>query len=91
MIIKFDDAEIGEFEFNKYKNPILINDIDINKIVVSNKEIQIYSDEKGSCNEDLDEENVDDSDDSDEEKNYIIWQKIQNKEKWMYKSWGYNV
>ena len=36
-IIKFDDTEIEEFEFHQYKNPILINDIDINKILVSNK------------------------------------------------------
>ena len=30
-IIKFDDTEIEEYEF-----PLLINDIDINEIVVSN-------------------------------------------------------
>ena len=36
-IIKFDDTEIEEDEFHQYKRPILINEIDINKIVVSNK------------------------------------------------------
>ena len=36
-IIKFDDIEIKEYEFQQYKSPILINDIDINKKVVSNK------------------------------------------------------
>ena len=35
--IKFDDTEVEEYEFNQYKSPILINDVDINKIVVSNK------------------------------------------------------
>ena len=35
--IKYDDTEIEEYEFHQYKNPISINDIDINKIVVSNK------------------------------------------------------
>ena len=37
IIIKFDDTEIEEFEFNHYESPISINDIDINKIVISNK------------------------------------------------------
>ena len=36
-IIKFDDTEIEEFEFHQHKSPILINDIDIDKIVVSDK------------------------------------------------------
>ena len=36
-IIKLDDTETEEYEFHHYKNPILIKDIDINKIVVSNK------------------------------------------------------
>ena len=35
-IIKFDDTEIEEYKFHQ-KNPILINDVDINKIVVSSK------------------------------------------------------
>ena len=36
-IIKFDDTKIEEFKFYQNKNPILIKDIDTNKIVVSNK------------------------------------------------------
>ena len=36
-IIKFDDTEIEEQEFQQYESFISINDIDINKIVVSNK------------------------------------------------------
>ena len=36
-IIKFDDTEIEEYEFHQHKSPILICDIDINEIVVSNK------------------------------------------------------
>ena len=35
--IKFDDTEIQEYKFHQYKSPISINNIDINKIVVSNK------------------------------------------------------
>ena len=35
-VIKFDDTEIEENEFYQYKIPIWVNDIDINKIVVSN-------------------------------------------------------
>ena len=42
-IIKFDDTEIEEYKFHQHKSPILINDIDINKIVVPNNEIEIYS------------------------------------------------
>ena len=34
--IKFDGIEIKAYEFHQYWNPISINDIDINKIVVSN-------------------------------------------------------
>ena len=36
-IIKFDDIEIEELEFHQYKRPFSINNIDINKIVVSSK------------------------------------------------------
>ena len=36
-IIKFDDTEIQEQEFHQYKSPILINNVDINKKLVSNK------------------------------------------------------
>ena len=32
-----DDTEIKKYQFHQNKNPISINDIDINKIVVSNK------------------------------------------------------
>ena len=35
-IIKFDDAEIEEFEFYQYKSSISIKEIDINKIIASN-------------------------------------------------------
>ena len=35
--MKFDGTEIEEYEFHQYKNPSSINDIDVNKIVVSNK------------------------------------------------------
>ena len=35
--VKFDHTEIEEYEFHQYKSPISIEDIDINKIVVSNK------------------------------------------------------
>ena len=35
--IKFDETEIEEYEFHQHKSPILINDIHINEIVVSNK------------------------------------------------------
>ena len=35
-IIKLDDSEIEEYEIHQHKSPILINDIDINKILVSN-------------------------------------------------------
>ena len=33
--IKFDDTEIEKYEFHQYKSPISINDIDLNKIIVS--------------------------------------------------------
>ena len=36
-MIKFDDIEIDIYKFHRYKSPILIDYIDINKIVVSNK------------------------------------------------------
>ena len=36
-VIKFDDTEIEEFKFHQYKSSISINNIDINKIVASNK------------------------------------------------------
>ena len=36
-IIKFDDTEIEEYEFHQHKSPISINNIGIDKIVVSNK------------------------------------------------------
>ena len=35
--IKFDGTEIEEYEFHQYNSPISIKNIDINKIVVSNK------------------------------------------------------
>ena len=36
-IIKFHDTEIEEYEFHQYERPIPISDIDINRIIVSNK------------------------------------------------------
>ena len=36
-IIYFDDTEIEKHKFHQYKSPILIDNVDINKIVVSNK------------------------------------------------------
>ena len=36
-ILKFDGSEIEEQEYRQYKSPILINSIDVNKMVVSNK------------------------------------------------------
>ena len=36
-VLKFDDTKIEEYKFHQNKNPISINDIDINKIEVSNK------------------------------------------------------
>ena len=38
-IIRFDDIEIKDYKFDQHKIPILINDIDINKIVVFNREV----------------------------------------------------
>ena len=35
--IKFDDTETEEYKFHQYKSPTSIIDIDINKIVLSNK------------------------------------------------------
>ena len=37
IIIKFDDTEIKKYNFHRNESPILISDIDINEIVVSNK------------------------------------------------------
>ena len=34
---KSDDTEIEKYKFHQHKSPILIDDIDINKIVVPNK------------------------------------------------------
>ena len=36
-IIKFDDTEIEEYKFHQNKSPISINDIHINKMIISNK------------------------------------------------------
>ena len=36
-IIKFDDTEIEEHKFHQNKSPILINSLNINKIMGSNK------------------------------------------------------
>ena len=35
--IKFSDTEIQNHKFNQHKSPVSINNIDINKIMVSNK------------------------------------------------------
>ena len=35
--IKFDDIDIEEYRFYQYESPVLMNNIDINKIVASNK------------------------------------------------------
>ena len=40
-IVKFDDTEIEKYKFHQNKIPILIKNININKIVISNK---IFSD-----------------------------------------------
>ena len=37
QIIKFDDTETEEYKFHQNKCPISIKNIEINKIVVSNK------------------------------------------------------
>ena len=36
-IIKFEDTEIEEYILHQNENPFLINNIDINKIMLSNK------------------------------------------------------
>ena len=36
-IIKFDKTEIEKYKFHQHKSPILINNLNINKIVISNK------------------------------------------------------
>ena len=35
--LKFDDPEVEIYKFHQHKSPIWIDNIDINKIVVSNK------------------------------------------------------
>ena len=37
IIIQFDDTETEKYKFHQNRSPISINDIDINKILVSNK------------------------------------------------------
>ena len=37
-IIKFYDSKIENYKFHQHKNPISIKDLDINKIVLSNKQ-----------------------------------------------------
>ena len=36
-VIKFDDTEIEEYDFHQHESPISINNINVNKTVVSNK------------------------------------------------------
>ena len=36
-IMKFDDTEIEKYKFHQHGSPIYIDNVDINKIVVSNK------------------------------------------------------
>ena len=36
-LVKLDGNDFEEYEFHQYKSPILINDIDIDKIEASNK------------------------------------------------------
>ena len=36
-IIKFDDAQIEEYLFHQHKNTLSMNNVDINKIIISNK------------------------------------------------------
>ena len=36
-IIKFDDTQIEKYKFQQYKSPFLMDNIDVNKIVLSNK------------------------------------------------------
>ena len=36
-MIKLEDTEIEEYEFHPHKSPLLIEDIDVNKIAVSYK------------------------------------------------------
>ena len=36
-MIKFADTEIEKYKFHQHKSPISVNNIDINKIIVSNK------------------------------------------------------
>ena len=37
-IIKFYDIKIEDYKFHQHKNPISTKDLDINKIVLSNKQ-----------------------------------------------------
>ena len=39
-IIKFYDIKIEDYKFHQHKNPISTKDLDINKIVLSNKQNQ---------------------------------------------------
>ena len=64
--INFDDNEIANYKFHQHNSLISINNIDINKIVVSNEEIEYYS--YYSYNEDSNEENSDNFDGSHEER-----------------------
>ena len=36
-VVKLDDTEIGKYKFHQHKSPASIDNIDINKIVVSDK------------------------------------------------------
>ena len=36
-IMKFDDTQIEKYKFQQYKSPFLMDNIDVNKIVLSNK------------------------------------------------------
>ena len=45
-IVKFDDTKIEEYKFHQNKSPILINDRDVNRIVVSNKFLFVKQDFK---------------------------------------------
>ena len=36
-IIKFDDTQIEEYLFHQHKNALSMNNVDINKIIISNK------------------------------------------------------
>ena len=36
-IVKLNNTKIAKYKFHQHKSPILINNVDINKILVSNK------------------------------------------------------